>query len=111
MAIMLLDKPMPPGLIGYIKGQGLDMVKRLSIVIVAIFLLATLVEAFHHHDDGADHPECPICLAHHQQSDSGVTAPPSPLPRELTALTFDRPVPVAVTRDFFTPANNRAPPA
>ncbi len=87
------------------------MSKRLSLLFITLLLLSSLVEAFHYHDDGADHPECSICVATHQQADSGYTSPTCAIQRQLAETTYPEPVLAAVTKTFFTPANNRAPPA
>ena len=86
------------------------MLKRLSLFFVCLLLLATLAEAFHHHDDGDDHPDCPICVATHQQSDSGFFFPAHEVCRNFTDTAYVRPVLAIVTQIFHTPANNRAPP-
>jgi len=87
------------------------MYRRLSAIFVCLLLLSTLVGAFHHHDDGADHPDCTVCVAHHQQSDSGHNSPACEIHRPLTETAYSRPVLAVVAQTFFTPANNRAPPA
>ncbi|MBI1920594.1 MAG: DUF2946 domain-containing protein [Geobacter sp.] len=88
------------------------MNKRLSLLFVIIFLLSTLVESLHFHDDGNDHSDCPVCVAaHNQQSDSACTPPALHVPLEVAETPYSRPIPAVVTKLFFTPANNRAPPA
>jgi hypothetical protein len=88
------------------------MVKRLSIFLVCIFLLATLVEAFHHHNNGAAHPECPICIAAHHQSNAGYTSPPTCEIRFVVSEpVYVRSVLALVSKIYFAPAQNRAPPA
>jgi hypothetical protein len=87
------------------------MRKRLATFFICFLLLSTLVTAFHHHDDGADHPDCSICVANHQQSDSGHTSPSAEILRQLAETDYARPVLAVATQTFFTPANNRAPPA
>lgn len=87
------------------------MTKRLSLLFISLIFLSTLVAAFHHHDDGADHHDCPICVVHHQQANVSCTAPSGEIQRQLTETAYLRPIVVVVTKTFFTPANDRAPPA
>lgn len=87
------------------------MFKRLSLFFIFLLLLSTLVESFHYHDDGEDHPECSICVATHQQSDEGYTAPACLLPCSVAETVHVRPVTAVVGKCCFSPANNRAPPA
>jgi hypothetical protein len=87
------------------------MHKRLSLFLVILLLLSTLVEAFHYHDDGDDHPECSICAATHQQSDTGFTPPVCEIQRHVTETVYVQPVLAVASKTIFTPANNRAPPA
>jgi len=85
---------------------------RLVALILSLLLFtATLVESFHHHDDGQDHDDCPICVAalHH----SAVTTLPSP---ELLVLPDISPtlfpafiLETATTQACYAPGN-RAPP-
>jgi len=87
------------------------MLKRVSLFLTILFLLTTLVEAFHYHDDGADHPECSICAATHQQAN---TCSPSSIPEislQYLDTPYPRPVLPFVTTADFTPFNIRAPPA
>ena len=87
------------------------MHKRLSLIFITLLLLSTLVEAFHYHDDGADHPECSICAATHHQADTAYTAPVYEFLRHFVETPYPRPVLPVITKTFFTPCNNRAPPA
>jgi hypothetical protein len=82
-----------------------------SLILALLLFSATLVESFHHHDDGVDHTGCPVCVAalHH----SADTALPSPvllsLP-EVSHTLFPEFILETVTiRTFYTPGN-RAPP-
>ena len=87
------------------------MVKRLSIYLVSIFLLASLVEVFHHHKDGAEHPECPICVAVHHQSNAGYTPPSTgEIQTVVSEPIYVKPVLALVSKIYFAPAQNRAPP-
>ena len=82
-----------------------------SLILALLLFSATLVESFHHHDDGADHADCPVCVAalHH----SADTALPSPilLPTlEISHTIFPDFILQTVTiRTFYAPGN-RAPP-
>jgi hypothetical protein len=46
---------------------------RLASIFLLLFVLATIAMAFHHHEDGADHPDCPVCAAAHHHSAAGIT--------------------------------------
>jgi hypothetical protein len=87
------------------------MRKHLALICLCLLLVSTLVTAFHHHDDGDDHPECSICLAIHHQSDSDYAFPAFEVQRQLVDTVYTQPALAVVTKLFFTPANNRAPPA
>jgi hypothetical protein len=86
------------------------MLKRLSLLLTILLLLASLVEAFHYHDDGADHPQCSICAAHHQKAEFGLTGVLYHVVRDFVETPYLRPVPSLVTKVFFAPFNSRAPP-
>jgi len=88
------------------------MFKRLSILFIAVLFLSVLTQAFHFHSDGADHPECPVCVASHQQSDSGrIPVHSCEIQRAFTETVYAQPVSTLAGKTFFTPANSRAPPA
>ena len=87
------------------------MLRRLSFYFICLLLLSTLVTAFHHHDDGDDHSDCPVCVATHQQSDTGYTSPALEIHRNFTETAYLRPVAAVIPQPVFVPANNRAPPA
>lgn len=82
-----------------------------SLILALLLFSATLVEGFHHHGDGGDHDDCPICVAalHH----SADTALPSPLQLalpEVSRTAFPAFIPGEATlRTFYAPGN-RAPP-
>jgi hypothetical protein len=40
------------------KGQ-----KWLPVFVLSLFLLSVLAMAFHHHEDGLSHDDCPLCIA------------------------------------------------
>jgi hypothetical protein len=87
------------------------MFKRFATFFICLLLLSTLVSAFHHHDDGADHPDCSICVANHQQSDSGHASPSTEIQIQLEETVYARPVIAVIAQARFASANNRAPPA
>jgi hypothetical protein len=37
--------------------------RLVSLLLALLLFSATLVESFHHHDDGVAHDDCPICMA------------------------------------------------
>jgi len=86
------------------------MRKQLSIFILFLLLFSLTVTALHHHDDAADHQDCPICVASHNQSNDC----PQPFRLDFNPSVSPagyHPPPSAVTLAApFTPANNRAPP-
>jgi hypothetical protein len=45
----------------------------LASTFLLLFILATFVEAFHHHRDGLDHPDCPVCAAAHHTPATGIS--------------------------------------
>lgn len=87
------------------------MIKRWAILFVSLLLLANLAGAFHHHDDGADHPDCPTCIAYHQQSEPATSAPVCLVARSVAATVYLLPASTVILPTFFASANNRAPPA
>jgi hypothetical protein len=87
------------------------MLKRLSLFFVCLLLLSFLGEAFHHHDDCADHPDCSICVAVHHKADAGFTFAPSEIQRELTGTVYARPLLAIIAKTTYSPTNTRAPPA
>jgi len=86
------------------------MHKRLSLLLIILLLLSTMVEAFHYHDDGDDHADCPICVATHHQAGTGFTAPVYEIPSHSVETPCPRPVLPIVAKSFFSPYANRAPP-
>jgi hypothetical protein len=87
------------------------MRKGLSVFFVCLFLLSFLGEALHHHDDGADHPDCSICVATHLKSDTGITFSPFEIYREFTETVDTLPILPVASKTLFTPSLGRAPPA
>lgn len=86
------------------------MLKRLALLITLLFLLASLVEACHYHDDGASHPQCSICAALHQSADSVQAGVVHQVVRTCQETPYARPIQAEVAKSCFTPFNSRAPP-
>jgi hypothetical protein len=85
--------------------------KRLTLIFLFLFALSTLVEVCHHHDDGENHDDCPICIAayHHSAANFGVfslAGLPQSNSIEETPFVSSRYNPIHVV---FLPG--RAPPA
>jgi hypothetical protein len=87
------------------------MRKGLSFIFVCLMLLSFLGEAFHHHDDGANHTDCSICVATHQKSDTGFSLAPMELPGELSGTVCNPPIIICLSKALFSPSLGRAPPA
>jgi hypothetical protein len=86
------------------------MLKRLSLLFVCLLLLSFLGAAFHHHDDGDEHPDCSICMAVHHKSDTGFTYAPSEIQQELTETIYQSPVLAGIPKIVFIPELGRSPP-
>ena len=85
---------------------------RLVALILSLLLFsATLVESLHHHDDGQDHADCPICVAAlHHSADTALLPPVLLALPEITPTLFPAFIPRTVSvRSFYAPGN-RAPP-
>jgi hypothetical protein len=87
------------------------MLRRFSLILIVVLFLASLAEGFHHHADGADHPDCPICVAGHYQTATPTTGSVFTVPRQFILPSYLPQVPTSVYKIFFTPANPRGPPA
>jgi len=87
------------------------MFKRLTLLFTIILLFSITAAAFHHHDDGEDHPECSICFAAHQQADSVHSVPILATLFQAVETPYLRPCTAIVEQTFFPCINNRAPPA
>ena len=85
---------------------------RLVALILSLLLFsATLVESLHHHDDGQDHADCPICVAAlHHSADTALPAPVLLALPESAPTLFLALVPGSVSIRSFYAAGNRAPP-
>jgi hypothetical protein len=69
------------------------------------------VAAFHHHNDGGDHPDCPICLNTHQQSNAELKTSFCLIYPDFKGIALFIKPRLFASKAVFTPANNRAPPA
>jgi hypothetical protein len=87
------------------------MRKGLSFIIICLMLLSFLGEAFHHHNDGADHPECSICVAAHQKSDAAFATAPFSAPKDLSETAYNPSIINILSKTLFSPSLGRAPPA
>lgn len=47
---------------------------RFTLVLLLLFLLATLATAFHYHRDNNSHHDCPVCAAGHHFSPASVNS-------------------------------------
>lgn len=85
------------------------MQKRLAILCVVLILLSALVVAFHHHEDGIPHNDCPICLAVHNSSSASHEF--SEVQRSNDIISFRPEVSFTLPKTVSVPGNIRAPPA
>jgi hypothetical protein len=85
------------------------MQKRFAILCIILIFLSTLVVAFHHHNDGIPHNDCPICLAVHNSSSA--THEGYEVQRSNDVIISHLEVPFALPSTASLPSNNRAPPA
>ena len=54
------------------KNNYMCVTGRLAFIFLLLFVLAVFAEAFHHHEDGCDHNDCPVCAAAHHNSAAGI---------------------------------------
>ena len=87
------------------------MRKGLSFIFICLMLLSFLGEAFHHHDDRNDHPECSICVATHHKSDTGPAIAQLEAPGELAGTLSSPSIITFAGKTLYTPSLGRAPPA
>lgn len=87
------------------------MRKQLSIFILFLLLFSLTVTALHHHDDAADHQDCPICVAGHNQPNSCPHQFKLEFAPSVSPAGYHTPPSAVALAAPFTPANNRAPPA
>jgi hypothetical protein len=87
------------------------VMRFVSLVLAVLLFSATLVESLHFHDDGADHSDCPVCVAalHHSahtaQAPLVLLALPEPSPTQFPEFILK----TAAVRSCYAPGN-RAPP-
>ena len=87
------------------------MLKRLSLLCLGLMMFSVLVMAFHHHADGRDHDDCPICNASllHQPADLAI--PIHVIHPDFVKIEVITPTTDSTAKTFPTPFNRRAPPA
>lgn len=49
--------------------------RAFSKIILLVFILASFVSAFHHHEDFKDHNDCPVCIVSHTQAIAAFESP------------------------------------
>lgn len=87
------------------------MLKRLSLFCVCLIMFSTLVVAFHHHDDGCDHDDCPVCMASLYHAPAEVPTPAPIVQPFFDRTVFFTPTTIGVIAEtFFSPVGSRAPP-
>ena len=83
--------------------------RRLAYIFLLLFALTTVVTAFHRHEDGCDHSNCPICMAAHRPAAvAGIFS------LEIQQFLIGEEIPPAPLWDGFariSPLFSRAPPA
>lgn len=85
--------------------------KRLTAVLIAVFLLSMFVAVVHHHNNTADDHDCPICLvSNHQQATSQPIIAFDATPF-ITESTFASPASDLIEQIVISLLKNRAPPA
>jgi len=89
----------------------IDMRYRLSLLCVCLFLFSTFTPVLHHHDDGCQHDDCPICVAGLHYSPADVAAPAPVIHPVLDRIVFFTPMVTAIIAGTFPSAvGSRAPP-
>ena len=85
---------------------------RFAALVLSILLFsAIVVENFHHHEDGKDHADCPICMvALRHSADTALPAPLQLYLPEVSPTLFPEFVPKTVTIRICYAPGNRAPP-
>jgi hypothetical protein len=84
---------------------------KLPLLLAALLVVFAFALEFHHHDDGADHPDCSFCGAIHQAQSASIQHQETGLPviaHALLALPSEQPDPVS--RHLAVPVI-RPPPA
>ncbi|MBL0224843.1 MAG: DUF2946 family protein [Geobacteraceae bacterium] len=82
-----------------------------SLALTLLLVFSILSGSLHHHDDGQDHRDCPVCVAAHHHPALAPHAPAyaPPLP-EITATCYYTTVPGFCSALRIT-SHSRAPPA
>jgi hypothetical protein len=73
-------------------------------------MFSILVVAFHHHDDGCDHDDCPICGASLLHQPADLSIPIQVVQPDFAKIEFFTPTAYNIVKTFSIPFNNRAPP-
>jgi hypothetical protein len=88
------------------------MRKRLSLLCICLLVFSIFAVAFHHHDDGCDRDDCPICAAALHYSSAEVAAPVVVIHPVFDRTDFFTPnTPRLIAEPFFSVTSSRAPPA
>ncbi len=87
------------------------MFRRLSTLVLLFLLLSFVGEAFHHHGDGQDHPDCSVCVAAvHHKADTGLSYGPPKIQLEYVSTLLTPSIVTFICKSIYTPALGRAPP-
>lgn len=87
-----------------------SMRRSLSTLLICLLLCSALVTAFHHHEDGAAHSDCPICVAGQHQPAVPPDAPSGVVRQEAAGAAFVASVTAQIAAIAFSPLQSRAPP-
>jgi len=87
------------------------MLKRLSLFCICVIMFSAIVVAFHHHDDGDDHEDCPVCSASLHHSPAVFVQPVQDIHQDFTKTEFFTPAIQKFVKTFSATVNCRAPPA
>jgi len=87
------------------------LMRLIALLLTVLLFSAQIAEGFHHHDDGTEHHDCPICCAACLQSDDILGVTPLLIERKEFILPII-PLPISdLTSEIFTlPQHSRAPP-
>ncbi len=86
------------------------MLKRLSLLCICLMMFSIAVVAFHHHDDGCDHDDCPVCNASLFHQPAVLSVPLQVIQPDVVNIEFLTPPTHSIVKTYSTPFNNRAPP-
>jgi hypothetical protein len=84
--------------------------RKLSPVLVILLFVSFFVIAFHHHDDGDDHPDCPICIAAHVAHSTGINTVSLTISYAISELILPEKIEL-FSSQFISPLYGRAPPS